>query len=326
MVKQCSGRLRLWLGVGIGIAVPVACVLAVPRLADLEQLRAQLDKLTLEPLWLVPFVLLYVANLYVRGLLLARVVWSPSPSRANKALGGAPNDSFALASLQNMAASVSNILLSDLVIGWLVGRRDHASAASPGMRALGLLQLRVWEVVWIAACGVPAVLLLMFPDWVGWTLAGILGAGLSALIIIELARPLLRNVSNRAESSVPHASPGAFHPLIIGLSGVKILTAAGYTICALASLGCELDIVQGLFFVSVFALALAVPLQGLAGFGNYEIGSTVALVLLGVDNERALLLAIVLHLQLLSASILAGVIGLSLIGSLMGRNEKTRTQ
>ena len=81
----------------------------------------------------------------------------------------------------------------------------------------------------------------------------------------------------------------------------------------LKSLNLNITISQVIFVSTFITLMLIIPLQGLGGFGSYEIWTTMALVIVGVNKNNALSASIPTQLLTFIFGILEGIIGYILL-------------
>lgn len=89
-------------------------------------------------------------------------------------------------------------------------------------------------------------------------------------------------------------------------------------------LGLSLPYSSFLFISAVVVLFAAIPIQGLAGFGNVEMSWTMLLMLFGIEKIHALEMAFVVHIIGIMIIVLMGIIGYFLL-FLLERTERKKS-
>jgi hypothetical protein len=81
----------------------------------------------------------------------------------------------------------------------------------------------------------------------------------------------------------------------------------------LVSINANVSFIQTIFISTFITLMMIIPLQGVGGFGSYEIWATMALVLIGTSKNYALSLSVLLQLFIFLFGLIEGMIGYLLL-------------
>lgn len=90
----------------------------------------------------------------------------------------------------------------------------------------------------------------------------------------------------------------------------------------LFAMGIQFPLAKTMGAVAVFIVLMTIPIQGMAGFGNYESFWTVGFVLVGMEENIAIMTGINAHIILLICSIVIGLFGFLAIAKTSATNKR----
>ncbi|EIC20009.1 putative integral membrane protein [Thiorhodovibrio frisius] len=292
-------RPREWL---LGGALLLGLIVLVQLWIGWPQLLA--PWLQFPPLLLIGLLMLSAGSYLARAL---RVQLYFAPLMA-----GAFPTTLRLSALHTTANVLLPMRLGELVFPWLMRRYFGQGMLGAGV---SLIWIRLLDLHFLALIGW-LILWLRSPSPL-WPLAGVLW--LSLLLVVPLvARPL---------SALPESGPRwrrtlRFLALAAPRENARLAGLYGWTALCWGAKFIAFSWVLGYFLPIDFWRLLAgvmgaelssvLPFHGIGGAGSYELAILAALVPLGVPAKDALAGAVNLHLFMLGASLLFGLLALAL--------------
>jgi uncharacterized protein (TIRG00374 family) len=303
------------LRIGIGLVVSILFLGLLFRLADPRKI---LDALAgANYVWLIPAVLIFFLELWVRAVRYEHIVKTLRPATASGL--------FPILVIGNMANNLLPLRIGELVRAYMIGERYQLSKmASLGtgvverlFDGLTLLALLIGTVVLLGASGtihdITLTAVAIFALALAFFIACIASPDACERLIARLARPLPRRFSERLVSLAVSFIEGLRslrHPNAIAWVVATSLVAWTLETLVYACVGQAfgLEVNWGYYVMAVSAgnLALTAP-SSPGGTGLFEFVVMQVMRLAGVDEATAAAYALAAHFTVLMPATLLGL-------------------